>query len=109
MQQQPQYENTSDGRISAHATRRMHARNISQTAVHAALEHGRTVHVRGAVIHAIGRKEVARLRPHGIDLSQFEGIQIVCAPDGTILTTYRNRDFRSLRPRRRTAARNPRH
>ena len=77
----------------------MRERWISDAAVRATLEHGRIVHVRGAVIHAIGRKEITRLRRRGIDLSHYEGIQIVCAPGGTVLTAYRNRDFRSLRPR----------
>ena len=83
--------------LTMHASQRMHARGISEAVVQAALEHGRVVHVRGAVIHAIGRKEISRHRRRGIDLSCYEGIQIVCAPDGTVLTVYRNRDFRGLR------------
>ena len=101
---QPQSRPEPSPRMTMHAVRRMHARRISEAAVRATLEHGRIVHVRGAVIHAIGHKEISHLRRHGIDLSHYEGIQIVCAPGGTILTAYRNRDFRSLRPRRRAAA-----
>ena len=88
-------------RLTMHASQRMSARGISQSAVRAVLEHGRVVHVRGAAVYAIGRKEVRCLQRHGIDLSPYEGIQVVCIPDGTILTTYRNRDFRGLRPRYR--------
>ena len=91
-----------DIRLTVHASQRMNARGISHAAVQATLRHGRIVHVRGAAIHAIGRKEISRFRQHGIDLSRYEGIQIVCSPDGTILTVYRNRDFRGLRPRHRT-------
>jgi hypothetical protein len=69
------------------------------SAVEAALRFGRVAHVRGGQIHAIGRKEVARYRQAGIDLTRYEGVQVVCAPDGAILTVYRNRDFRRLRPR----------
>lgn len=86
-------------RLTMHASQRMNARRIPEAAVWAALEHGRIVHVRGASIHAIGQKEIRRFRERGIDLSCYEGIQIVGAPDGTILTVYRNRDFRGLRPR----------
>ena len=88
-------------RLTIHASERMSARGISESAVRAVLEHGRVVHVRGAAVHAIGQKEVRRLQPRGIDLSPYEGIQVVCTSDGTILTTYRNRDFRGLRPRYR--------
>jgi hypothetical protein len=87
--------------LTYHAQQRMTARNLSHQAVTAALAFGRSIHTRGAEIHVIGRKEVKQYLPHGIDLSPFEGVQLVCAPDGAILTVYRNRDFRRLRPRTR--------
>ena len=106
---QSQGEPESSHRTTTHAVRRMHERSISEAAVRATLEHGRIVHVRGAAVHAIGHKEISRLGRRGIDVSHCEGIQIVCAPDGTILTAYRNRNFRGLRPRRRrTVARTAR-
>ena len=86
-------------RLTMHASQRMDARGIPEAAVRAALEHGRIAHVHGASIHAIGQREVRHFQRRGIDLSCYEGIQIVCAPDGAILTVYRNRDFRGLRPR----------
>lgn len=86
-------------RLTMHASQRMNERGIPEAAVRAALEHGRIAHVRGASIHAIGQKEIRHFQRRGIDLSCYEGVQIVCAPDGTILTVYRNRDFRGLRPR----------
>ena len=96
-------------RLTVHASQRMNARGISHADVQAALRHGRVVHVRGAAIHAIGQREISRCRRRGIDLSGYDGLQIVCTHDGTILTAYRNRDFRGLRPlrpqrRRRTGA-----
>jgi len=89
------------GRLTTHARQRMGARRLPKDAVRAVLEHGRVIHVRGAAIHAIGRKEISRSRRQGIDLSPFDGVQVVCSPDGAVLTVYRNRDFRGLRPRRR--------
>lgn len=35
----------------------------------------------------------------GVDLSGVEGVQVVCSRDGAILTVYRNKNFRGLRPR----------
>ena len=60
---------------------------------------GRVVYVRGAKIYVIGRKEVESFLRKGIELADFEGIHVVCSPEGVVLTTYRNRDFRGLRPR----------
>lgn len=84
--------------ITAHALRRMGARRISEAALVAALRFGRIAYVRGAKIFALGRKEVERLQRSGLDLSDYDGVQVVCTSDGTVLTTYRNRDFRGLRP-----------
>jgi hypothetical protein len=87
--------------MTDHAWKRMSARGLSSSAIEAALEYGRVAHVRGAAIYAIGRKEVDECASVGIDLKQFEGVQVVCKPSGAILTVYRNCDFRGLRPSRR--------
>jgi|OpeIllAssembly_1097287.scaffolds.fasta_scaffold204104_2 hypothetical protein len=86
-------------RFTKHADLRANARRLSRQAILAALEFGRRVHTRGAMICAIGRREVSRFALRGIDLSEFEGIQVVCDPDGTLITVYRNRDFSGLRPK----------
>lgn len=87
--------------ITRHALERMRARSIGTDAVTAALFHGRSVHVRGAEIYAIGRVEVRDQSIVGPDISAFEGVQVVCSPAGDVLTVYRNHDFRDLRRRRR--------
>ena len=93
-------------RLSRHARLRTHARRFGVVAIEAAMAYGRVVFVRGAEIHAIGRKEVLRCRRRGIDLQAFEGIQVVCRPGASVvLTAYRNRDFRGLRPYRHHASR----
>lgn len=91
--------------LTAHALTRMEERHIPADAVQAALCHGRVYHVRGAEIHAIGQRDIQRHQRRGIDLAPYEGIQIVCAADGrTVLTVYRSRNFRKLRPRCRRLA-----
>ena len=87
--------------ITRHAQMRMKARRISETALASVLEYGRVVYVRGAKIYVIGRKEVTKFLRRGVELADFEGIHVVCSPDGAVMTTYRNRGFRGLRPRRR--------
>jgi hypothetical protein len=88
--------------LTHHAHKRMAARRVSSETVTAVLAFGRSIHARGAEIHVIGRKEIAQYRLQGIDLTPFEGIQLVCGRDGTIITMYRNRDLRRLRPHKRS-------
>lgn len=91
--------------LTRHAWERMCGRGLSPTAVRLVLNYGRAAHIRGATIYVIGRKEVERYRQHGIELSSVEGAQVVCTESGSILTVYRNRDLRGLRPRSRRARR----
>ena len=83
--------------LTHHARLRMDGRRIPPTAVEAVLAHGREAWVRGARIHALGKREVARAARRGLDLRPFAGLQVVCSPEGDVLTVYRNHDFRSLR------------
>ena len=87
--------------ITNHGRRRMTGRRISEAALSAVMNYGRVVYVRGAKIYAIGRKEVGAFVRKGVNLADFEGIQVVCSPDGAVMTVFRNRDFRGLRPRGR--------
>ena len=93
--------------ITQHARKRMTARQISEAALSAVLEYGRVVYVRGAKIYVVGRKEVTKFFRRGVELSDCEGIHVVCTPEGVVLTTYRNRDFRGLRPRGRRCRQRP--
>lgn len=83
--------------ITDHARQRMTGRRINNDDVKNALLFGREVHTRGASIFVIGRKEVTRYMEKGVDLRRQEGLQVVCSPDGAVLTVYRNNDFSSLK------------
>jgi hypothetical protein len=43
-----------------------------------------------------------RARKQGVDISDLEGWHIVCGHSGAILTVYKNRSLRRLRPVYRT-------
>lgn len=94
----------TSARLTRHARERMKLRGIGEQGIDLAFHFGRIVFTRGAVVYAIGRKEVARARERGLDLTAMEGLQVVCA-DGHVLTTYRNRDFRGLTRRKPTVRR----
>jgi hypothetical protein len=90
-------QNTVEEQLSFHARERMDRRNIGQDAIEDVLANGRVIYTRGAVIYAIGRREIKQWEDQGVDLSDHDGLQVVTAHDGDILTVYRNRDFRGLR------------
>lgn len=81
-----------------HAGERMTERCLTPNAIEVAEEWGRVVYTRGAVILAIGRKEVATARTTaGVDLSRLEGLTVVTSSEGVVVTAYRNRDLSGLR------------
>jgi predicted aconitase with swiveling domain len=81
--------------LTTHAKTRMAGRAISRDDINMVMTYGRISHVRGAVIYAIGHKEVAQ---EGILLRNCQGIHVVCSlEDGSVITTYRNSSLRGLR------------
>ena len=85
-------------RLSSHASSRMGSRRISEDDVANVMSYGRTYHVRGAVIYALGRHEAEICRMDGLRPDRIEGLQVVCAAqDNTVITVSRNNDFSSLK------------
>ncbi|HDS29947.1 MAG TPA: DUF4258 domain-containing protein [Firmicutes bacterium] len=87
--------------FSNHALVRMQNRGVPFEGIWAAMEFGECSHIRGAVVYAIGRKEVALAKGEGFDLEKYMGIHVVCGEDGGIITVYRNRHMKDLKPRRK--------
>ena len=87
--------------LTKHARARMQQRRLSDHTIAMVMTYGRLARVRGAEIYAIGRREVEQYLSEGVDLSKYQGVQVVCHPEGSILTAYRNSDFRGLRQRSR--------
>ena len=69
----------------------MYQRRISTRAVCAALDYGRVYRTRGAVIYALTRKTAKQCRKDGRCGTKLDGLQVVSAADGSILTAYRNK------------------
>ena len=93
--------------LTEHARNRLTSRRIPTAAVEMTLLFGREKHVRGATLYAIGRREVEHFGETGVDLKSYEGVQVVCVEDHVVVTAYRNRDFRGLRPRGYQRKRHP--
>jgi len=87
-------------KLSSHAGSRMGSRRISCDDVSTVMTYGRTYHVRGAVVYALGKREAEMCRKDGLKPDRVEGLQVVCsADDDTVITVYRNNDFSSLKRR----------
>lgn len=78
--------------MSRHAMRRAHARGISSAAIDAALEFGRAYRCGDATVYRLDRRMVLTASARGHNLRRHEGVHVVEADDGTVLTTYRNRN-----------------
>lgn len=89
--------------LSRHAQTRMAQRGLRASAILAAIDYGREIRSRGAWFHVIGRRDVARARALGVDVSRHEGVHVLRGDDGGIITVYRNKnlDLRQQTPRRR--------
>ena len=88
--------------LTRHAWERMGRRGISPDVIQKVLSFGREVYDRGAIKYVVGKKEISYYACEGINLSKLNGMQVVCSQNGDILTVYRNRDFRGVRPCRRS-------
>lgn len=93
-------------KLTLHATDRSRTRGIPTEAIEAVIEFGKHRAIRGADVYTLGWREVRFYAQAGIDLSRWEGIEVVCAHDGQTLTVYRNKNPRAFRDRasRRRAA-----
>jgi hypothetical protein len=96
--------------LTLHAADRSRSRGIPIDAIEAVIDLGKHRAVRGADVYTLGWREVRRCARRGIDLAGWEGIEVVCAHDGQVLTTYRNKNPWAFRDRaaRRPAARRSR-
>lgn len=86
--------------LTRHAWERMSGRGVSPDSVRKVIQYGRVTYTRGAVTFVVGANEVKRFLTEGVDLSKLEGIHVVCS-DQAVITVYKNRNLRGLRPARR--------
>ena len=87
--------------LTKHAWARVSGRGFGPDAVDAVLKYGRSIHIRGAEIFVIGRREVRRWARQGVELGGYEGVHVVCCDGVHAVTAYRNHDLSALRESRR--------
>ena len=83
--------------LTNHAAIRMQQRGISRAALQTVLTFGRRIRAKGLTFYVVGRKEVALHADRGVNLANFEGMQVLVANDGMVVTTYRSRDLHAIK------------
>lgn len=83
--------------MTHHARRRSRQRGIPTDAIEAAIDYGQHRAIRGADVYTLGWRQVRFHKERGLDLSVWEGVEVVCAHDGRVMTVYRNKNPHALR------------
>lgn len=83
--------------LTAHARTRLKQRGIGVQAAALAIIYGRTVSVHGITFHVVGKREVEKYERMNIDLATANGVHVLTADDGAIVTAYRSHELKPLR------------
>lgn len=91
-------EQSARGAISftLHARRRSARRNVAPDAVEYVLAYGRMIQRTGVMFFFLGRRDIPACDRCASWAARLEGTIVIVAPDGAVITVYRNRD--GLRP-----------
>lgn len=84
--------------ITFHAEMRMNQRGICTDTLELILQFGRKIRSKGAIFYVIGKKEIQRYCQIEPKLRDMEGMQVLTSLEGSVITTYRNKNLRSIRP-----------
>ena len=87
--------------FTQHTRKRGARRNVAPDAVDYVLTYGRMIRRTGATFYFLGRRDIPPCDRRASWASRLEGSIVIVAPDGVVITIYRNR--RGLRPIARKA------
>lgn len=76
--------------ITQHASKRAQQRGFSLHDIADILRFGRKQHAKGAVYYSIGKKEIHKHQKNYSRLKQMNGMHVVMAANGSILTVFKN-------------------
>lgn len=77
--------------FTQHARRRSARRNVAPDAVDYVLAYGRMIQRTGAMFYFLGRRDIPPCDRRTSWASRLEGSIVIVAPDGAVITIYRNR------------------
>lgn len=91
--------------LTAHARARLKQRGIGVQTVALAIIYGRTVSAHGVTFHVVGKREVERYERMNVDLATANGVHVLTAEDGAVVTAYRSHELKPLRLLKRRSRR----
>jgi hypothetical protein len=77
--------------FTQHARRRAARRNVAPDEVDYVLAYGRMIQRTGAMFYFLGRRDIPPCDRRASWASRLEGSIVIVAPDGAVITIYRNR------------------
>src|SRR5690348_10317097 len=77
--------------FTQHARKRGARRNVAPDAVDYVLTYGRMIRRTGAMFYFLGRRDIPPCDRRASWASRLEGSIVIVAPDGAVITIYRNR------------------
>lgn len=90
--------------MTPHALRRAQQRAACIDAIDAAIDYGTCYRQKGRIAYFLGRRAVEDAAKRGIDLGSFEGLAVIVAEDGAIVTVIKTTETKKLRSIRRKVA-----
>lgn len=83
--------------LSVHAYKRRLQRGIKKQQIAHILRFGRKQYQNNAIYYSIGNKEIQKHAELCPALKNMNGLHLVTALNGTVITLFRNRNFKLLR------------
>lgn len=83
-------------RFTTHARKRASRRNVERDAAEYVLTHGRMIQRTGVTFYFLGWRDIPPADRRASWAARLEGTTVLVAPDGEVITVYRNRS--ALRP-----------
>lgn len=91
-----------DFELTEHAQVQMSRRGISESHVSMVIGFGRKIYNKGAKKYIVGKKEVQNASKQGVDIQQILDIHVICCTDqNTVITVFRNKNFKKNLKKRR--------
>lgn len=83
--------------FSRHAYKRKTQRGFKDSCISHILRFGRKHYQNNAIYYSIGKKEISKYSTICPDLKQMNGMHLITALNGTVITLFRNHNFRILK------------